>query len=99
ATEDVVQRGGALFAQTCQQCHGVNATGGLKDLRFMTRETHAAYNDIVMRGTRTEQGMAAFADVLSQEEADAIHHYLISRANEDWGYSTEAGVEGGSRAP
>lgn len=99
ATEEVVQRGGALFAQTCQQCHGVNATGGLKDLRFMTAETHAMFNDIVMRGVRTEQGMASFADVLSQEEADAIHHYLISRANEDWGYSTEAGVEAGTQAP
>jgi quinohemoprotein ethanol dehydrogenase len=98
ATEDVVQHGGELFSQTCQTCHGVNAVGGLKDLRLMTRDTHAEFNKIVMEGIRTEKGMASFADVLSQEEADAIHHYLISRANEDWGYSTEAGVEGGAQA-
>jgi quinohemoprotein ethanol dehydrogenase len=41
--------------------------------------------------------MASFADVLAPEEAEAIHHYLIARANEDWGYSTEAGVEAGAQ--
>jgi quinohemoprotein ethanol dehydrogenase len=29
--------------------------------------------------------MASFADVLKPEEAEAIHGYLIARANEDWG--------------
>jgi quinohemoprotein ethanol dehydrogenase len=28
--------------------------------------------------------MASFADVLSREEAEAIHHYVIARANADW---------------
>ena len=28
--------------------------------------------------------MASFADVLSKDEAEAIHHYLISRARADW---------------
>jgi hypothetical protein len=28
--------------------------------------------------------MASFADVLSRDEAEAIHHYLISRARDDW---------------
>jgi quinohemoprotein ethanol dehydrogenase len=29
--------------------------------------------------------MASFADVLGTDESEAIHHYLIARANEDWG--------------
>jgi quinohemoprotein ethanol dehydrogenase len=29
--------------------------------------------------------MASFADLLSEADADAIHAYVISRANEDWG--------------
>ena len=29
--------------------------------------------------------MASFADVLSKDDAAAIHAYLIARANEDWG--------------
>ena len=85
ATEDAVQRGSELFARTCAQCHGQLAVGGVKDLRYMTRETHAAFNDIVLKGTRTEKGMASFANVLQPEEAEAIHAYVISRANEDWG--------------
>jgi quinohemoprotein ethanol dehydrogenase len=28
--------------------------------------------------------MASFADILTPEQAEAIHHYLIARANEDW---------------
>ena len=28
--------------------------------------------------------MAGFADLLSEDEAKAIHAYLIARANEDW---------------
>jgi quinohemoprotein ethanol dehydrogenase len=99
ASEDTVRKGGELYSQTCQQCHGVNAVGGLKDLRFMTTAVHADYLNIVLGGTRTQKGMASFADVLKQEEAEAIHHYLISRANEDWGLNSTTGVEGGAKAP
>ena len=51
----------------------------------MTRETHAAFNDIVLKGTRAEKGMASFASLLNAAEVDAIHAYVISRAQEDWG--------------
>jgi quinohemoprotein ethanol dehydrogenase len=30
--------------------------------------------------------MASFADVLNQDQAEAIHQYLIARANQDWGH-------------
>jgi quinohemoprotein ethanol dehydrogenase len=84
ATEDVVRRGRELFGQTCSRCHGENAVGGLKDLRFMTRETRAEFNAIVLGGVRKEKGMAGFSDLLSQQDADAINAYLVARANEDW---------------
>jgi quinohemoprotein ethanol dehydrogenase len=85
ATEDVVRRGAVLFANTCAQCHGQMAVGGVKDLRQMTREAHAAFNDIVLKGTRVDKGMASFANLLKPDEVEAIHAYVISRANEDWG--------------
>jgi quinohemoprotein ethanol dehydrogenase len=85
ATEEVVQHGAELYARTCAQCHGQQAVGGVKDLRYMTRETHASFNDIVLQGTRTEKGMASFANLLAPDEVEAIHAYVISRANEDWG--------------
>jgi len=84
AGEDVVRRGRELFGQTCARCHGENAIGGLKDLRFMTRETRAQFNEIVLDGTRKEKGMAGFRDLLSQADVDAINAYLIARANEDY---------------
>jgi quinohemoprotein ethanol dehydrogenase len=85
ASEDEVQRGAVLFAQTCAQCHGQLAVGGVKDLRFMTQETHAQFNDIVLKGTRVDKGMASFASLLKPEDVEAIHAYVIARANEDWG--------------
>ena len=99
ATEEVVQHGAELYSQTCQQCHGLNATGGLVDLRFMTPQVHQEFLAIVLGGSRTEKGMASFADVLTREEAEDIHHYLISRANEDWGTGLNEGVEAGVVPP
>jgi quinohemoprotein ethanol dehydrogenase len=85
ANEATVRHGSELFGQTCAVCHGQSAIGGVKDLRHMTKETHAAFLDIVLRGTYQAKGMASFADILKPEDADAIHAYLIARANEDWG--------------
>lgn len=85
ATEDQIQRGAKLYADTCARCHGAQAVGGVKDLRAMTAETHAQFNDIVLKGTRSQQGMASFADLVDTAGAEAIHGYLIARAHEDWG--------------
>ena len=38
----------------------------------------------MLGGVRANQGMASFKDLLSQADADAVHAYLIARANEDW---------------
>ena len=52
----------------------------LPDLRYASREVHQSWGDIVLGGTRAAKGMASFADVLSREESDAIHAYVVSRA-------------------
>ncbi|MEO6152706.1 MAG: PQQ-dependent dehydrogenase, methanol/ethanol family [Croceibacterium sp.] len=83
-TAEQVGRGEQLYAAHCALCHGVAARGGIKDLRHMEPATHAAFLDIVLHGARAQNGMASFADVLSPADAEAIHHYLISRANADW---------------
>ena len=89
ASEAVIARGAQLYAQTCAVCHGQQAMGGVKDLRRMTRETHGRFNDIVLKGIYGDKGMASFADLLKADEVEAIHGYLIARANEDWGRSSE----------
>ena len=87
APEAQVQRGAQLFAQTCAVCHGARAIGGVKDLRHMSADTHGKFNQIVLDGLYLEKGMASFADLLKADDVEAIHAYLIARANEDWGRS------------
>lgn len=94
ASEATIAKGAQLFADTCSRCHGQQAIGGVKDLRRMTRDTHAKFNDIVLKGIYLDKGMANFSDVLKPEDADAIHGYIIARANEDWGRSTEKAEAG-----
>ena len=81
---DKVALGAGLYAANCAICHGQNATGGVKDLRHLTAETHAAFNDIVLGGARKDEGMAGFADRIDPAQAEAIHAYVIARAQEDW---------------
>ena len=78
-----IDRGEQLFAGTCQLCHGQNAIGGLKDLRYMTAETHADFNTIVLQGTRADKGMPR-QETMTEAQVSDIHSYVISRAQEDW---------------
>ena len=84
ASAAVVAKGEQLYGQNCALCHGVAARGGVKDLRHMSPQTHADFLAIVLGGKRAANGMASFADVLTKDEAEAIHQYLIARANADW---------------
>ena len=77
-------RGAFLFAINCARCHQNNGPGVIPDLRYMSAETHAEFNAIVIEGTRATRGMAAFADVLTDEQADAIHAHLIGLAQRAW---------------
>lgn len=76
-------RGEVLFAGNCQLCHGVNAIGGLKDLRYMSPDTHSDYLAIVINGTRADKGMPRQED-MTEEQAEDIRAFLIKRAQEDW---------------
>jgi quinohemoprotein ethanol dehydrogenase len=84
ASPETVARGETLYGANCALCHGAAARGGIKDLRHMAPATHGEFLQIVLGGSRARQGMASFADLLSEDEAQAIHAYLIARANEDW---------------
>jgi len=84
ATPAIIARGEQLYGANCALCHGPAARGGIKDLRHMEPERHAEFLDIVIGGKRAAKGMASFADTLSRDDAEAIHHYVIARANADW---------------
>jgi quinohemoprotein ethanol dehydrogenase len=84
---DTLAKGEAAYNKTCRICHGGNLiSGGMTpDLRFMPLETHQLFESIVLGGARADRGMASFADVLSVEEAQAIHAYIIDTAGKAQG--------------
>jgi len=88
ASEAQVAEGRALFGANCSRCHGENAVGGVRDLRFMSAESHAAFADVVLRGTLADRGMIGFAGQLTPDEVEAIHAFLIARGNEDFADAT-----------
>ena len=77
-TQDIA-RGGILFNRYCSRCH-VFGRGLLPDLRRMTPEVHEAFDDIVLRGIFAGNGMARFNDVLTAQDAKAIHAYITAQA-------------------
>jgi quinohemoprotein ethanol dehydrogenase len=84
AAPEMVAKGAEVYARNCVTCHGQNAIGSdRKDLRFIKPQSHTDFNDIVLRGKFAERGMVAIKDI-TQEEADAVHAYIIARGNEDW---------------
>ena len=80
-----VAQGAAIFAQYCSTCHGQNAMGvGPKDLRFLKPEIHAQFNEIVLGGKFKDRGMIPLDGILTPEQVDAIHAFVISRGQDDW---------------
>jgi len=84
-SDEEVARGEVLFNTYCVLCHGlvVRSGGSIKDLRRMSDEVHASFDQIVLEGTLSANGMAAFDDSLTIEDVERIHHYVRARAHED----------------
>ncbi len=76
------KRGGDLYNTHCGRCHGMGTRSGglLPDLRRAKREVHQKGGPIVLGGSIENRGMPSFADVLSSDDAKAIHAYVISQA-------------------
>ena len=77
-----VKRGATLYNTYCFRCHGIGTQSGglLPDLREASREVHEGWLPIVLGGTRQTRGMPSFSEVLSGDEAEAIHAYVIAQA-------------------
>jgi PQQ-dependent dehydrogenase (methanol/ethanol family) len=74
-----------LFHKHCATCHGILAvsSGVISDLRQSSNRVHENFDEIVRDGELAEQGMASFADVLEEEDVDAIQAYLSMREAQD----------------
>ena len=75
----------SFYHNTCGICHGIGAksSGTLPDSRMMSTETHDQYQAIIRGGLLQANGMSNFSDMMSMEDAERIHRYVISRANLD----------------
>lgn len=88
-TPEQYAKGAAAFGRYCAVCHGDAAiAGGLTpDLRHSAALSDAAvFKAIVIDGQLSQgggNGMVAFKSALSADDAEAVRHYLIKRANED----------------
>lgn len=75
-------QGKDLYYERCMPCHGVDVAGGgvLSDLRRLTPQTHAIWDAIVLEGVLRDVGMPAFDPILSKDDSDAVHAFVIERA-------------------
>jgi quinohemoprotein ethanol dehydrogenase len=81
ASAEELREGGIAFHEWCSVCHGLKAVGGgvVPDLRQSAPDVHARWNDIVLGGIRSAQGMMSFADVLDMRQAGLIQQYVVQR--------------------
>ena len=92
-SSDAIARGESLYAEFCGRCHGPNVglPNVVRDLRYMSDGTHELFERIVLDGIYSGLGMVSFADHLTAEDAQDIHHYLIEAANETWQRQEQSG--------
>ncbi|MBE9540426.1 MAG: c-type cytochrome, partial [Proteobacteria bacterium] len=81
-SEEQITAGADIFLRHCAKCHAnIDGRGaGIPDLRRMDALAHNEFSNIVMKGTRVDKGMGNFSDLLSKEQAEAVHKYLIELA-------------------
>ena len=46
----------------------------------MSAESHQDFNDVMLKGTLASKGMGSYSGLLSPDETEAIHSYLIDLA-------------------
>ncbi|MGA1757033.1 MAG: c-type cytochrome, partial [Pseudomonadales bacterium] len=80
-----IQRGERLYNENCAVCHGFLARSGgaIPDLRRISEGSLAAWDQIVIDGVLSANGMASFGDVLNQAQSGDVLSYVKARAEED----------------
>jgi quinohemoprotein ethanol dehydrogenase len=79
---ELLEKGAALYDFYCFICHGAFGDKHLSqhpDLSKLPEAKHLLFNDIVLKGILSENGMAGFSNSLSEEDAEAIHQFLLKK--------------------
>ena len=82
ASDAELALGKDLYHERCGVCHGTGAVSGgvLPDLRRLPKEKHEIWDAIVLGGSLRDIGMPAFGQILSKEDSDAVHAFVIERS-------------------
>jgi PQQ-dependent dehydrogenase (methanol/ethanol family) len=83
ANAETIHRGHRIFQDTCMGCHGLNAVSGLliPDLRGSALlHDQMGWDSVVLKGSLRNKGMAAFGDILDEQESVALRAYVIEQA-------------------
>jgi quinohemoprotein ethanol dehydrogenase len=83
-----IKKGIALFDLYCINCHSVSPTfshySQYPDLGKINESIHAAFKDILLKGALSPNGMSSFADVLSEDDVEALHQFLTGEQIKLW---------------
>lgn len=79
ATQAQIDAGEIKFVEECSRCH-VLGPSTTPDLRKLNSGLHAAFKDIVLKGVLAPAGMERFDDILSGQDVENIHAYLIDQS-------------------
>lgn len=82
--EEMWKDGSVSYARLCAVCHGPFAvsSGVLPDLRWSAIAGDSeAWKSVVIDGNLSSNGMVSFAEVLSEDEAEAIRAYVVKQAH------------------
>ena len=82
AAREEVEQGRELYNLYCAVCHGGNAISGgiVPDLRYRVGALEDSWQSIVIDGVLSVNGMPAWKDFLSRDEANSIRSYVAYEA-------------------
>jgi PQQ-dependent dehydrogenase (methanol/ethanol family) len=85
ADAGLIQRGDDLYHTSCFACHGegvISSSSQMPDLRYMGATKHEMFMRITLDGILHKRGMGAYSQWVSEEEARAIHAYVVKEAHD-----------------
>jgi quinohemoprotein ethanol dehydrogenase len=82
ATAAEIAAGKTTYNHNCLWCHGFSVASSflVPDLRMMSPERHAAFDDIVLRGALRGTGMPGFGETLKPEDIAGVRAYIVNEA-------------------
>jgi quinohemoprotein ethanol dehydrogenase len=79
ATQAQIDAGEIVFIAQCSRCHQLGPSS-TPDLRRLNDGLHVAFKDIVLKGILAPAGMERFDGLLSAQDVENVHAYLIEQS-------------------